>query len=204
MSARAAILVVASIGFVVLVVAGARHRRHEFPGRPTIVQLELAGSGTRLHALLTALGEDGRRAMRRALDIDRWIIVGYALLAGGTSLLSVWAMRMASDNGWRTAGTVIALAVAGAVVVAAMLDVVENRALAVALRTWTDPPTQHVPPTESNAAERQAHRRDVITALTGPAERAARAARPKFAILLALWPAWMVTVSTVCVAHTLG
>jgi hypothetical protein len=173
------------------------------PGRPDVVQLELAATGERLHQRLGALGDHGRTNMRRALTVDRWIIVGYVLATGGSSVLSIWAIRMAAEGAWRIVGTVIALAVAGAVVVAAVLDLIENAALDRALLAWSEPPPQQVPANPADASARHAHRRDMIATLEAPARRAAAAARPKFLILLALWPAWMVAAATIWLTYSL-
>jgi hypothetical protein len=172
-------------------------------GRPDVVQLELAGTGERLEQRLGALGDDGRTNMRRALTVDRWIIAGYVLAAGGSSVLSIWAIRMAADGAWRTVGTVIALVVTGAVVVAATLDLIENAALDRALLSWSEPPPRQGAANPADASARQAHRRDMVAALDTPAKRATAAARPKFLILLALWPAWMLAVATICLTHSL-
>lgn len=197
-------LAVTAVGLVVLVAAGVAHRRHHLPGRPTVVQLQLAGTGDRLHALLDALDADGRAATQRALRTDRKIIAGYVLLGGGSSVLSIWAVRnAASDDAWRATGAVAAVAVAAAIVAAAVSDIVENRAIVRALATWSDPPAQQKPPTAKNAAVRQAHRRTSIAALDADARAATRAARRKF-LLLGVWVAWMLAVGTICVAHALG
>jgi hypothetical protein len=203
MSPPLVLLAIAVVGAIAFVVAGRRHDRLMLPGRPHVVRLELAGTGDRLHQQLTALGDDGRTNMRRALAVDRWIIAGYVLAAGGLSLLSIWAIRMAADGAAQTVGTVVAIVVAGSVVAAAVLDVIENDALDRALQAWSDPPPRESPANSANASARQAHRRAMITALAPPANLATAAARVKFAILLAVWPAWMVTVSTICVTHTL-
>lgn len=204
MSAGAAVaLGVTAAGLALLVFAARRHQQHQLAGRPTAVQLQLAGSGSRLHTLLGALGADGRTAAHAALRADRWIIAGYVLLAGGSSALSVWAVRSAAAGTWRTVGTVVAIAVGVAIVIAAVLDAVENQAVGDALARWSDPPDQPVPPTEDGAAARQAHRRTLSAELHEPATRAARAARAKFTILFALWPAWMIAVSTICVTDAL-
>jgi uncharacterized membrane protein YeaQ/YmgE (transglycosylase-associated protein family) len=195
------LLVISVVGAIVLLVAGRRHERLMLPGRPHVVQLELAGTGERLHRRLLALGHDGRTNMRQALGVDRWIIIGYVVAIGGSSVLSIWALRMAADGAWRVTGTVIAIAVTGAVVVAAVLDLIENATLTRALHAWTDPPPRERPANAANASARQSHRRASIATLTAPAQRAARAARAKFVILFALWPTWMVAVATVCVTH---
>jgi hypothetical protein len=206
MSAGAFVSLAATVlGAVVFTIAMLRHRPHQLAGRPTVVQLQLAEAGDRLHALLGALGADGRAATQRALRIDRAIISGYVLLGGGSSVLSIWAVRNAAGaDGWRTAGTVVAVAVAVAVVVAAASDVVENRALAGAIAAWNDPPAQQVPPTGTYAAARQQHRRTSIAALDLPARVATRAARRKFVLLGAVWPAWLLAVGTICVTQAFG
>lgn len=196
-------LIVAGVGLLILVVASWRHGRQMVEGRPGVVSLELAGSGDRLLDLLTALKTDGRVRMRRALSIDSWIIAGYVPLLGGAAVLSIWVIRWAAGGGWAVVGTAIALVVAAAVVVAGVLDLVENAALAAALNAWVDPPVRQLPPDADNAAARQAHRRDMAAALHGPSVRATRAATAKFALLTASM-AWLLLIATVAVTQALA
>ncbi len=197
-------LIVTGAGLLISVAAWRWHGRQMLPGRPHVVALELAGSGQRMLELLAALGGEGRTRRRRALDIDGWIILGYVLLLGGGTVLSIEAIQLAAEGGWRTVGTTLAVLVCGAVVVAAALDLVENKALGDALSAWAEPPAQAVPPTLANAAERQAHRRRLTLALEAPSARSARAATAKFTILAIVIPAWLLVVLTIIVTHGLG
>lgn len=196
-------LVVALIGVVVVVVAMQRHGRQMMKGRPGVVALEVAGTGERMFSLLDALKSDGRARMGRALAIDGWIILGYVMALGGGAIASIWVVRWAADGRWETAGTAIAVAMAGVVAVAAALDLAENAALGAGLDAWEDPPARTMPPDAGNAAARQAHRRAMIAALAAPARRAARAAAAKFA-LLAASGAWLVLIVTIAITQALS
>jgi len=197
-------LIAAAAGLVVLVWALWWHGHQMIEGRPDVVSLELAGSGERLYGLLDELRSDGRAKMRQALVIDRWIILGYVFFFGGAAGASISVIRMAVEGGGRTVGTILAILVAVLVALAGALDLMEDRALAGALAVWVEPPAQAMPATVESAAGRQAHRREMIAALSGPSAKAARAATAKFAILAGVVPAWLVTVVTIYAAHAMN
>lgn len=187
----------------VLAVAVRRHERavrSVGDPRPRVVAFELAGCGAAAYRQLADLGERGRSAMRSAIRIDRWIIVGYAGGLAVLSLLSIWIVRETSSGAIETAGTVTAVVMAAAALAAGALDVRENAALVVVLDGWSDTRIPDGTSALDAAAMRQAHRRRLIEAFDGPSAVARQAALLKFG-LLGVVALWGVAVGCITVTH---
>ena len=188
---------------IVLAVAVRRHERTVRGAgdpRPRVVAFELAGGGAAASRQLADLGERGRSAMRRAIRIDRWIIVGYAGGLPVLSLLSIWIVRETSSGAIETAGTVAAVVVAAAALLAGAVDARENAAVLVVLDGWSDTEIPDGTSALDGAAMRQAHRRRLIAAFDDPSAVARRAALLKFG-LLGVAALWGVAVGCITVTH---
>lgn len=125
-----------AVGVVAAVLAGLGIALMATPGRmmrrrgASILAFELAGSPTRLNAILDAWGDEGQSAARKSLLLDTLLFVpGYAVLT------SIVAAGCADELAFRTTTTIgdLTRAAAWLALAAGGLDLIENLALAFAL-----------------------------------------------------------------------
>lgn len=199
---------IAVVAGVLVLVAGRWHRQVMSAPQgapapwPSIVALELAGSGQVMANLLDRLGMPGVARVRTALRIDGAIILGYVLLLGSLCLLSRRTVQAASSGALETSGEVVAVVMAGAVVLAGALDLVENWALGSVLNGYQP---QVVPdkPDVDEAAGRATLRREVITRIDSLSRIARVAAIGKFSLLAAA-ALWLFAVLVIIVTRALA
>jgi len=152
---------------------------------PTILQVQFAGSGQKMATLLDRLGDDGRRALKKATTRfdDLVIIPGYTGLLLALSLLCAAAIRQSAPGPVRAVGLGVCALAGLLAVVTACLDYLENRALMRVLSTpWREiliPPT----PNTSEAADRQARRRGQVASIDGASRAVTRFATRKLGCL---------------------
>jgi len=85
----------------------ALERRMHRSGGPGIVTFELAGNATRAQRIMSAWGDDGRRAARRSLQLDFGYMATYGAL---TALLVDYARRRLGHPGAVCLGVIPAVA----------------------------------------------------------------------------------------------
>lgn len=200
-------LMLAGVFAVIFAVAGRLHgaalSKAEGPA-PHIVEFELAGTGKASYDFLAATGPTGRSAIRSAIRIDTWVIVGYAPGLAVLALLSTRVISWSSAGTAQTLGVVVAIAMAIAALTAGALDLRENDKLIAILDLWSDAPVGPSDRGEAKAAIEQQHRRDLIERFDRPSAAAKRSAVIKFLLAAIVALGWGLTIACVAVTHAIS